>query len=220
MSRFPASLVSWLKPALGGMTALAALSLSHGKAKALLIYNIYESGGNVVVQTNGSLDLTNAISSSTGSCGVDGALSSARALICTGPGIFVGNGDRHQSYLISGGPSSFNGSVSSLASSVSGITTMLEEGQKFGISPSYISGAPIVSSATFNSTTLSGLGFTQSSGLLGTYSLDGTSETIQVVLGAPAVPGPLPLFGAGAAFGWSRRLRRRVQKGASTLPRA
>lgn len=25
-----------------------------------------------------------------------------------------------------------------------------------------------------------------------------------------AVPGPLPLFGAGAAFGWSRRLRRRV----------
>lgn len=27
---------------------------------------------------------------------------------------------------------------------------------------------------------------------------------------APA-PGPLPLMGAGAAFGWSRRLRRRIQ---------
>jgi hypothetical protein len=27
---------------------------------------------------------------------------------------------------------------------------------------------------------------------------------------APA-PGPLPLFGAGAAFGWSRKLRRRIQ---------
>lgn len=26
-----------------------------------------------------------------------------------------------------------------------------------------------------------------------------------------SVPGPLPLFGAGAAFGWSRRLRRRVK---------
>jgi hypothetical protein len=24
------------------------------------------------------------------------------------------------------------------------------------------------------------------------------------------VPGPLPLFGAGAAYGWSRRLRRRL----------
>ncbi|MFM7269843.1 MAG: hypothetical protein ACKOZT_14895 [Cyanobium sp.] len=26
-----------------------------------------------------------------------------------------------------------------------------------------------------------------------------------------AVPGPLPLFGAGAAFGFSRRLRKRIQ---------
>ncbi|QPN63196.1 hypothetical protein [Synechococcus sp. CBW1004] len=31
-----------------------------------------------------------------------------------------------------------------------------------------------------------------------------------------AVPGPLPIVGAGAAFGWSRRLRRRVKK-ASTV---
>jgi hypothetical protein len=30
-----------------------------------------------------------------------------------------------------------------------------------------------------------------------------------------AVPGPLPIVGAGAAFGWSRRLRRRVKKGAA-----
>jgi hypothetical protein len=27
---------------------------------------------------------------------------------------------------------------------------------------------------------------------------------------APAVPGPLPLLGAGAAFGWSRQLRKRI----------
>ncbi len=26
-----------------------------------------------------------------------------------------------------------------------------------------------------------------------------------------SVPGPVPLFGAGAAFGWSRRLRRRIK---------
>ena len=32
----------------------------------------------------------------------------------------------------------------------------------------------------------------------------------------PAVPGPLPLFGLGAAFTWSRRLRRRVVKHASS----
>lgn len=37
---------------------------------------------------------------------------------------------------------------------------------------------------------------------------------------APPVPGPLPVLGAAAAFGWSRRLRRRVAAGTrySTAP--
>jgi hypothetical protein len=62
-------------------------------------------------------------------------------------------------------------------------------------------------------------------GLIGTWSLTGTSETIQVILGAPAppaaaVPGPLPLFGAGVAFGWSRRLRKRIAAPLITPPQA
>jgi uncharacterized repeat protein (TIGR03803 family) len=32
------------------------------------------------------------------------------------------------------------------------------------------------------------------------------------------VPGPMPLMGAGAAFGWSRRLRRRIQQVRSVFP--
>jgi hypothetical protein len=42
-----------------------------------------------------------------------------------------------------------------------------------------------------------------------------------VILGAPtaAAPGPLPLLG-GAAFGWSRRLRRRIAAPLSTPPQA
>ena len=35
--------------------------------------------------------------------------------------------------------------------------------------------------------------------------------------GPEPVPGPLPLLGAGAAFGWSRRLRRRISDGSSRL---
>ena len=35
-----------------------------------------------------------------------------------------------------------------------------------------------------------------------------------------AVPGPLPLLGAGAAFGWSRRLRKRIAAPSSTPPQA
>jgi hypothetical protein len=70
-------------------------------------------------------------------------------------------------------------------------------------------------------TTLADLGFT-TTGLIGTWFLTGTSETIQVILGAPgaAVPGPLPLFGAAAAFGWSRKLRKRIAAPLSTPPQS
>jgi len=34
----------------------------------------------------------------------------------------------------------------------------------------------------------------------------------------PPVPGPLPLMGAGAAFGWSRRLRRRIRQVRPVVP--
>ena len=45
------------------------------------------------------------------------------------------------------------------------------------------------------------------------FSPDNTSSnTLLFTPASPAsVPGPLPLFGAGAAFGWSRRLRRRIK---------
>lgn len=51
-----------------------------------------------------------------------------------------------------------------------------------------------------------------------TFWLDGfgPAPTASSLEPAPAssVPGPLPLLGAGAAFGWSRRLRRRVMSSA------
>jgi hypothetical protein len=95
-------------------------------------------------------------------------------------------------------------------------------GVEFGISSSYISGSPIVSASTFAGETLASLGFTINSGLLGSWTLNGTGDTIQAFLGPPtaAVPGPLPLFGAAAAFGWSRRLRKRIAAPLSTPPQA
>ena len=45
-------------------------------------------------------------------------------------------------------------------------------------------------------------------------TLDADTKYWYWVLDAPGteVPGPLPLLGAGAAFGWSRRLRQRVRQ--------
>jgi hypothetical protein len=145
-------------------------------------------------------------------------IDSSIAVICTGT-------DRTMNLYLHQGPTSFNGMVSiSLADSVSGIPTALSGTSGFpifAIDTGCTPGTPITSTATFNSTTLGALGFT-TTGLLGTWTLQPlngsdlytANDTIQVVIGAPppaAVPGPLPLLGAGAAFGWARRLRKRTQ---------
>lgn len=194
----------------------AALLLIQGDAKALLTYYISENAGNVEVQTVGSLLLPNSFDSSICGFGSGGVIVSADALICAGP-------DGNMNYYTIQGPASFNGTASiSPADSVSGIpTNLMGSYPAFGIDSGYTPGTPITSTATFNSTTLAGIGFT-TTGLLGTWTLqpaDGSdpytaNDTIQVVIVAPpsaSVPGPLPLLGAGAAFGWARRLRKRTQ---------
>jgi hypothetical protein len=199
------------------LAAPAVLLLSQGQAKAVLTYNIFESGGNVVVQTNGSLNLTGATQVGTLSFGTDGSIVSVLGVVSTGLDNFFS-----PAYNVSG-PLTFNGTVSTAASSASGIMTLVNAGiGQFSIYPTYVSTTPIVSSATFNGQTLASLGFT-TTGLIGTWSLDGTSETINVFLGNPAtaaVPGPLPLLGAGVAFGWSRRLRKRIAAPLITPPQA
>lgn len=199
------------------LAAPLALLLSQGQAKAVLIYNIFETGGDVVVQASGSLDLTGAIQNGTAGCGITGGIDSSLGVICSGPNI------TSPQYRITG-PSTFDGTVSiSPASSVSGITASFSgSAEGLLLDSAYISNSPIVSSATFYGETLASLGFTISSGLIGTWSLNGTSETIQVFLGLlnppSAVPGPLPLLGAAAAFGWSRRLRKRIATPSITPP--
>ena len=64
----------------------------------------------------------------------------------------------------------------------------------FLLDPSCISGSPIISDAIFVGITLADIGLTPAFGVLGTWTLEGTGETINVNV----VPGPLSL--AGAAF--------------------
>lgn len=200
--------VASARSTLGATSAALALVAagSWQPAQALLTYNIFENEGDVVVETNGTLSLGEPLENRLLGCGRDGGISSEFAVVCTG--LYSVN---FPAYGLTG-PGSFNGSVSQFpASSVSGIATILYAAVgQFTIDSSYVSGSPIVSSATFNNTTLVDLGFT-TTGLIGTWTLNDGGDQIQVVLGAPAeVPGPLPLLGAGAAFGFSRRLRRRI----------
>jgi hypothetical protein len=211
-----------LRPTLLGRSILpvipAALALvaagSWQPAQALLTYNIFEtSGGDVVVEASGSLTLGTPIDNS--GCVYDGVIYSSLGVICTGTA--------QQGLLLFEltGPISFNGTVVALpASSVGGIATVLRGADSnFSIDPNYVSGAPIVSSATFSNTTLAGLGFS-TTGLIGTWTLTDGGDQIQVVIDATEVPGPLPLLGAGAAFGYSRRLRRRIRASQVTTPQA
>jgi hypothetical protein len=111
------------------LAAPAALLLSQEQAKAVLTYNFFESAGNVVVQTSGSLDLTGATPLPAGEgCG-PAAFDSDVAVLCTG----VKN--NYDGYVISG-PSALDGNGNSqFASSVSGINIraprIISKSQKF-----------------------------------------------------------------------------------------
>jgi hypothetical protein len=67
------------------LAAPAALLLNQGQAKAVLTYNIFESAGNVVLQTSGSLNLTGITPIGTTSCGADGIILAPYAVTCSGP---------------------------------------------------------------------------------------------------------------------------------------
>jgi len=94
------------------------------------------------------------------------------------------------------------------------------------------SGGEMFSESVYSGKTLANCGST-ALGLVGTWTLlpaNGSdpytaNNTIQLIVGAPtppsvATPGPLPLFGACAAFGWSRRLRKRIAAPLRTPPQA
>lgn len=194
-------------------------------AKAILNYYIYESGGNVVVKTTGSLNLRTPTYYPNIACY---APPNAGTYIDSPHHAFLlcaGQGSRgYNSYLTLTPPAlgvAAGHTSQYTTSSSSGIRTFIHvyPSQSWGgigeffIDPSYVSG-PIVSTTTFNALNLANMGFT-TNGLIGTWTIVNTGDTINVVVGAPqaeAVPGPFPLVGAAAAFGYSRHLRRRLSR--------
>ena len=176
-------------------------------ARAALNYNIYESSGNLILETSGSLNITTT-GTATAYCGFDGALTLSFNVFCTGDDIGL------ESFSISG-PDHFSAGTDDLfpTDSVSGMTTALDlNNASFLINPSYVSGTPINGSATFYGKYLTEIAIS-SSGSLGTWTIVSTGDTITVNATNPSpapagAPGTLPILGASEAFSISRRLRR------------
>ena len=220
------------KPFTPLLAAPAALLLSQGEAKAILNFNIFESGGSVIVRTSGSVALPNSFGA--GDSGDAGIWGPSVGIVSTGQASPVSNSIFFFKVL---GTTSIPGSTDFVpASSVSGNNTTLAVGPLFQsafgsqiLALNSPAGGERFSEAVFNGKSLTDFGIT-TSGLLGTWTLqpaDGSdpytaNDTINLIAGPPsaAVPGPLPLFGTAAAFGWSRRLRKRIATPLSTPPQA
>lgn len=209
-----------LKLALGAAAAAAAVALSPGEAKAVLTYNIFQSGNNVTISTSGSLSLGSNNGSSNNICS-NGCINPDFLYLNAGPG--TSNNPIYNLSLVSATFPSIGFLFLQADSSTGDKAILLNGSGGWEFSTGAASGAAINASSTFNNKTLAQLGFT-TPGLIGTWTLTSGGDTIRVVVGAPAsaaaaAPGPLPLFGAGAAFAWSRRLRRRIGSAELTASR-
>ena len=186
-------------------------------AQAVLIYNFYESGSDLVIEGTGSLNLPSSALFSfpipaftTGIFQVGGGISDG-----------LGIGQPNPTTAVYGfydviGPTTLGSGFSGggAASSDSGIASIFDwDSSYFIIDDTYASGATINSRSVFSGISLASLGM-PTSGTLGTWTLDGSGDTISVQVNASrssaSVPGPLPILGLAAVFGFSRKLRKRI----------
>ena len=188
-------------------------------AQAVLIYNFYESGSNLVVEGTGSLNLPSA-PVGFGGIGVSNGVLDLDSAFLTGTTAATTQFD---SYAITG-PTTLGAGITPtflFSSSDSGTSSaLIYFANLFAIEDTYVSGASIFSSSTFTGITLASLGM-PNSGILGTWTLvdpgdpSYIGDTISVQVNASRssanVPGPLPILGLAAAFGFSRKLRKRIK---------
>ena len=202
------------------LAAPAAMLLSQGEAKALLVFEILQTGSDVTINANGSISQVSTYVFQAGSPG--GVITALDADIAAG----VRPTCIWNFYAVTG-PSNFGTGGLFNADTSSGDCVRAHK-TSLGLPVAYVVGTPLSASMIFTNKTLADLGLSSTSGLLGEWELTGTSvngatEKFQVWAGsAPTskVPGPVPLMGAAAALGLSRRLRKRIAAPLSTPPQA
>jgi hypothetical protein len=193
--------------------ACACAALNAGQANALVTYEFIQQGSDVVMNVSGSVSA--APTTSTGSS-FGNELKPSIALISPG-NIASSTGG---AWSLINGPSGFGSGGAISFTSYSGTAINLLGFFPDLVIDNYTLGSPISGSGLLAGQTLTSLGFSSTTpGLLASWTIAGSSETVEVRIGSNApssVPGPLPLFGAAAAFAHSRRLRARVRAGSSS----
>jgi hypothetical protein len=194
------------------LVGAVAAALHGGSASALLRINILESASGVAASYDGSVNTNGLIpyasSSIIGGIGASFGIawspsisSGVPALIWTGltpPDPFAA-GPLVFSQIDNGGDPLFL------------VANYIH------LPPAYVSGSSISNSMFFSGETFASTGLTP-----GTYTWTWGSgaNADSAVMTIANVPGPLPLFGAAAAYAWSRQLRRRCRRGASAAVRS
>lgn len=208
------------------LAAPAILLLSQGEAKAVLNFYIFESGPNVVLRGIGSVSLPGSLGT-VNSPGCPFYESGSDGLFCTGPDTPVVNLYRTTSTASLPGTAGLNLNADFGSGATVGIGSGDGGDEKIlGLGSSINNGFIFSEAIFFEKNLASNFGITLS-GLVGTWTLqsngsDGyiANDTINLYVNAPPAPGPLPLLGAGAAFAWSRKLRKRIGSAAITPPQA
>ena len=225
------------KKALGGAVGAVVVLISAMPARALVTVTVSEIGGDVVMSGSGSLNVS-ALTYIGGTAipyGIDPNTSTF--LVNSGPQTALYQGQ----FTL---PASLGPGTASLPSLLPSTGTY-GTGDSFGIAfyadvagrtyqqvptlfveggSGYTNGTAISGTSTYTGQTLSSLGLTPGN-YTWSWGSGATADSITMQIGnsvAPgpaSVPGPLPILGLAAAFGFSRKLRKRIKlhKGTSAV---
>lgn len=216
-----------------GLAGLSLLSIVPSAKAGVLNFYIFDNpanSGNASVKIAGSLDSPSATTAATNTCVTSGAgdlyLSSALLSqyfnVCAVQALAPVT---QQLYTLTPqGYGTFTANLTGFSNGViSGSNDVFldtnEPGGPFtlNLDSSYIAGSQINTSINFASPlSAANNGPIVGNGLIGSFTI-GTQDIVSVYLSNPptppsgtSVPTPLPILGASAAFGWARRMRRRV----------
>lgn len=203
---------------------ISALGTAMQPANALLEISIVQGGTNINVSGKGSLDLSNFTQISTSSrLDPNSLLFGSLATIATSAsnvGIDGTIWNGFQSF-----PADFGGGLFLTGTNQSGDPFFVtgNTNPQFILPNTYTSGDLISFSFIIANRTLAGTGDSSTPPLQdGNYQWLSTNgqDSIDVCIGTacPQVPVPLPVLGAAAAFGYSRKLRNRIASARAAQP--